>query len=298
MAHPDIPGLVQRLRKLIETSKTRNILESGEGVTRSALIDPMLRELGWDTSDPTMVWPEYPLDSGGKADYALLSDGKPVIFLEVKKLGDGLADAIDQGVDYCQEENVNLLVVTDGNAWFLYESPKGGSQSPTPIATFTVRSTEIEKLSEQVSLLLWSELKTPRRENYDQETNSEWSTLEKWSKAKGERRPSVMKFPDSSLFPVNHREDLVLNTVKWLEKEGLLESLIPVSAGGSARTGTRRFLVADQQEPEPGKPMAKPEKVGKYYVDVAECRRGPVEKARSLLMRAGVQPSSVGIKYT
>ena len=61
--------LVETLRERIESH--RAILSQSEALTRYALIDPLLRELGWDTSDPAMVVPEY--SSGtGSADYALL----------------------------------------------------------------------------------------------------------------------------------------------------------------------------------------------------------------------------------
>ena len=295
MTQPDIPGLVKRLRKRIETS--RGVLESGEGVTRSALVDPMLRELGWDTSDPTMVWPEYPLD-GGQVDYALLRDGEPFIFLEVKKLGEGLAGASDQVVEYCLKASVRFLAVTNGNVWFLYKSPKTLAKSPSLLRTFSVHSTPPEELSEQASLLLRSEAERLRRAQRRPETKSGWRTLENWSKAKGPRRPSVMKFPDGCLWSVPHREYIVLNTVKWLEEKGLLSKVrLPVLARGSARKGTRRFLVADQPVHESGEVMARHERVGKYYVDVDESRREPVKHARGLLTLAGEDPFDVRIKY-
>ena len=52
-----------------------------------ALIDPLLSALGWDTSDPGLVLPEYSSDSSsGRADYALLRpDGRPAAFIEAKK---------------------------------------------------------------------------------------------------------------------------------------------------------------------------------------------------------------------
>ena len=55
----------------------RDTLRENETRTRMALIDPMLRALGWDVSDPAAVTPEYK-GGGGWADYALLrADGRP-----------------------------------------------------------------------------------------------------------------------------------------------------------------------------------------------------------------------------
>ena len=60
-------------------------LRQNEALTRYALIDPLLRELGWDTEDPTLVIPEYK-GVGGSADYALFSGDKLLMIVEAKKL--------------------------------------------------------------------------------------------------------------------------------------------------------------------------------------------------------------------
>ena len=50
-------------------------LRQSEALTfRYALIDPLLRELGWDTTDPALVIPEYQ-SGNGRADYALIVSG-------------------------------------------------------------------------------------------------------------------------------------------------------------------------------------------------------------------------------
>ena len=82
--NPAMP--LESLLKLAETLKTRVSVHGAElGAseirTRYALIDPLLRELGWDTSDPSAVIPEYSSGSG-RADYALMSTGKPAIMVE------------------------------------------------------------------------------------------------------------------------------------------------------------------------------------------------------------------------
>ena len=72
-------------------------LRRSEAQTRYSLIDPLLRELGWDTDDPTLVVPEY--QSGKvRADYALLSDGRPAMMVEAKSLDTPLQDVVRQGI--------------------------------------------------------------------------------------------------------------------------------------------------------------------------------------------------------
>ena len=77
-------------------------LRGSEALTRYALIDPLLRELGWNTSDPTQVVPEFPVP-GGRADYALVVGGESRIMVEAKKLDEPLDNAARQGINYCQE---------------------------------------------------------------------------------------------------------------------------------------------------------------------------------------------------
>jgi len=55
-------------------------LRKSERLTRYALIDPLLRGLGWDTGNPDEVRLEYSAGRG-RVDYALMSSGEPVIMM-------------------------------------------------------------------------------------------------------------------------------------------------------------------------------------------------------------------------
>lgn len=103
-------------------------LRRSEALTRYALIDPLLRELGWDTEDPGMVTPEYSMDiyNGGRAfaDYALTHEGKPLMLVEAKKLGEPLlsGNAVEQGIWSCVSTATDFFVVTDGQKWEIYDT--------------------------------------------------------------------------------------------------------------------------------------------------------------------------------
>ena len=80
----------------------------------------LLTALGWDTSDPGLVTPEYNL-SGERADYALLGTvGKASAFVEAKKLGESLAPHRMQMVNYANMSGVAYAGLTDGDRWELY----------------------------------------------------------------------------------------------------------------------------------------------------------------------------------
>ncbi len=79
--------------------------EKSEVLTRYALVDPMLRALGWDTEDPAQIRPEFSTETGNP-DYALLWDGKPYVMVEAKALGKDLGSAKKKGFQYCWENKV------------------------------------------------------------------------------------------------------------------------------------------------------------------------------------------------
>ena len=121
--------LVETLRERI--SAHRAVLSQSEALTRYALIDPLLRELGWDTEDPSMVVPEYRVPNNQIADYVLFHGDHPAMVVESKKLDESLQGgrALDQGILYCAHTGASYFLLTDGNRWELYESGRTNPQT-------------------------------------------------------------------------------------------------------------------------------------------------------------------------
>ena len=118
----ELVGVIKTLKSRID--KHRSDLQKDETRTRMALINPLLQVLGWDTSDPGLVTPEYGL-SNGRADYALLDDrGKVIVFLEAKRLGEQLAKHGSQVDDYARDIGCRYPALTDGNNWEIYDRAK------------------------------------------------------------------------------------------------------------------------------------------------------------------------------
>ena len=94
--------------------------------TRVVLIDPVLKALGWDPSDPALVEIEPKVGSGW-ADYALLgSSGHRICFIEAKKAGDP-KPATFQTASYTFAHNttsaakVNFCAWTNGVHWIVWD---------------------------------------------------------------------------------------------------------------------------------------------------------------------------------
>lgn len=125
MALDDLRGVIEKLQKTIETH--RGYLSKHETRTRQVLIDPLLRELGWDVSDPAAVQLEYRVEQQW-ADYVLMSDGHPVAVIEAKRLGRGLEDdEIMQVLNYANRDGIDYMIVTDGDHWEMYKVFKKGT---------------------------------------------------------------------------------------------------------------------------------------------------------------------------
>ncbi len=139
----DLLALMKTLQGRIEDHG--GSLRKSEALTRYALIDPLLRELGWDTSDPAHVMPEYAV-ADGRADYALLVDGKSQVVIEAKSLGTALDDAviIRKGITYCTAEGTPYFALTDGEHWRLYETHRPVPAAEKIVVRFGLQDEPVE----------------------------------------------------------------------------------------------------------------------------------------------------------
>ena len=130
--------LVNTLRERIDEHGAA--LRQNEALTRAALIDPLLRELGWDTEDPELVIPEF-RSTAGSADYALMIGGEqpPGLIIEAKKLGESLDDRVAlQSLNYCNLIGTPHFALTDGKSWKIYSTFEQAPLADRLITTFSI----------------------------------------------------------------------------------------------------------------------------------------------------------------
>lgn len=120
-----IQSPLSNLRDVLNVVQTSAVnykptLISNEAATRAVLIDPILRELGWDTANTYMVEVEKTLNHS-QADYALYDDAGTVrIIIEAKKLGDNLGQHDIKLVQYAFTFKLASIFLTDGIVWRHY----------------------------------------------------------------------------------------------------------------------------------------------------------------------------------
>ena len=100
-----------------------------EEATKTALILPFIRELGYDIFNPNEVIPEFTADvgikKGEKVDYAICKDGVPIILFECKPLGAKLESYSSQLYRYFSTTKARIAILTDGIVYRFYSDLVG-----------------------------------------------------------------------------------------------------------------------------------------------------------------------------
>ncbi|MCU0770256.1 MAG: hypothetical protein MUE94_00610 [Verrucomicrobia bacterium] len=108
------------------TARLRQGKFPNEQAISQGIVLRILQELGWDTWDTNVVWPEYQTGEG-RADFALCHPpNKPGVFTEVKQPGKA-EDAVRQALEYAFHVGVPFVVLTDGRTWSFYLPAEQGS---------------------------------------------------------------------------------------------------------------------------------------------------------------------------
>ena len=129
----------------------RNRLEQklflNETAVRQGIVDRLLNALGWESWDTQRVFPEYPIN-GGRVDYALCPPpGKPIVFIEVKRVGN-IEGAERQLFEYAFHEGVPILILTDGQKWRFFHPAGSGSYQERLVRELDLITDSSEESSE------------------------------------------------------------------------------------------------------------------------------------------------------
>lgn len=123
----------------------QSLLSRNEMMTRYVLIDPLLRELDWDTSDPVTVAPEDNIGSG-RPDYILENNA---VVVEAKRLGVNLDNKTKKLFFYMRDRGVRYGILTNGQKWKMY----GASMTAeNPEVEFDVTDSEGIVMSKAIHL--------------------------------------------------------------------------------------------------------------------------------------------------
>ncbi len=122
-----LSSLFDKIYRRIEDH--RALYEQNEMAVLTQLVDPILRELGWDPADPDSVVPNLSADEGFSG-YVLLSEGKPALCVEAKNLHHDLAAEkwVSHLLTHAFGEGTSYGLLTNGAIWILAASFKAGTR--------------------------------------------------------------------------------------------------------------------------------------------------------------------------
>ncbi len=108
-----------------------------EEATKTSIIMPFFSLLGYDVFNPNEFIPEFTADvgikKGEKVDYAILTDGSPVILIECKWIGEPLEKHDSQLFRYFGTSKAKFAILTNGLIYRFYtdlEEPNKMDETP------------------------------------------------------------------------------------------------------------------------------------------------------------------------
>ena len=273
---------LESLLQLVETLRERinsydYDLRRNETRTRYALIDPLLRGLGWDTSDPGMVKIEY--NSGaGRVDYALFDGGRLRMMVEAKALGNSLGDSVlFQGIRYSRKKGASHFSITNGVQWKIY-----GTYSRDLIGEFNLKTGSWAAEACLKAVPLWRP--------------GGWHRLTDIENAKG-LKPAGLLSLDIDMAELKSWRDLPVEVIRWLMANSLLTpSDCPIRAKS---TRSERYLVNTRPYHRSRRKFSSPsEEVNGLFVELDYDADSHASNTRTIIDYAGLDPSEFKVRFS
>ncbi len=309
---------IETLKKRIE--RHRQELSENETRTRSSLINPLLRALGWEVEDPTIVRLEYSIGNE-RADYALMKpDGKSSAVIEAKKLGAPFDDKhLAQMLNYAIRADIGYACLSDGNKWELYSVFERGSFEEKCRLNVEIAKMPTHECALKL-LTLWRPnlasdqpvkaadtvfksgpiapepkphpIPTPTPEP---PSDGNWVRLSEYLPKTGAPSPSAIRLPDGSERSITSWIAILMTTAEWLCEENILTAdKLPVCVSPRSM----KYIVSASNVHGTGREMARPGTInnGRYYFEKDLITAHIFRNAKTLLEHCKVKPSEVFLK--
>lgn len=146
----------EQIAAIATRSKQAELQAQTEEATKTSVILPFIRALGFDVFNLDEVVPEFVSDVGTKkgerVDFALKIDGKVTMLIEAKPINTVLGETqFNQLFRYFTGTDARLCILTNGReAWFFSDTEAANKMDATPFFTFDFQShdkTQVEELS-------------------------------------------------------------------------------------------------------------------------------------------------------
>ena len=139
MSDSSVENTIRKVREVVDQWRAAGEADWREDHTRYAVIDPIIRALGWYTADPMVCHPEFPRPFPRRVDYALFAAADidaivnalvvPDVIIESKALRVELDGGVSQLRSYTSTSPRMLegfAVLSNGNEWRIYDVSRRG----------------------------------------------------------------------------------------------------------------------------------------------------------------------------
>ena len=285
---------VVKIQQMIKAHKSA--LAKNETMTRYALIDPLLGELGWDLSNPGDVVPEDNTSPGGKTDYTL---GNDAMIVEVEKLDENLDKYADRLISYVRDRNVRYGVLTNGQKWRMYDA---NTTTKSPEVEFDITDSDGVVLSKAIRLHrsvvldgVPSSTHNPNNKVTRRRAGSAApprNALTDINYSKGDSPPKSLIHRDDSRKPLGSWVDLLAGVAEWLiSNKRLTSQNCPV------KLGSKNYLLHTEPTHPNGKPFSTHREIGGLYVFTNFDPSCVIRHAKNLIKAAGLNPSDFKVDW-
>lgn len=208
-----------------------------EARTREAIVAPILRTMGWDVADFSLVDVEYSVHGGEgsrKVDYALwgksaprsTQQDKPATLLEAKGVNETLdEESVVRSIrHYAFEAGVPYVMLTNGKTWQAHVFPSANIADHDQILVqVDIHDSSNEPIDSAKKLVEMFEtvFSAPQHS-----ISSGWVSLKSYLNGKKSRRaspPRAIRFPDGEQYEIRFWSHLMEHTGNWLHTNGHLD---------------------------------------------------------------------------
>lgn len=270
-----------------QTIKTHAVdLSKNEMMTRYALIDPLLRELGWDLSNPSDVVPEEGTGFG-KTDYTL---GGNAMIVEAKKLDENLDKHADKLISYVRDRKVRYGVLTNGQKWRMYDAD---ATTKSPEIEFDITDSDGVVLSKAIRLhrmvLVGNiSLHTTATSPDDDGRSGILVDVAPWSAEQFD----TITYKGHAWTAKKHMVDLLVSVAEWLVREGHLTAKhCPI------KTSSKNYLLHTEPKHQNGRPFHSYRRLEKrMYLNVAYDGDYIIRHSIGLMEAVGLDRSEIRLE--
>ena len=265
--------------------KYRGRMRKNERLVRHALVNPVLRELGWNPEDPKLVEAGYRFRDGS-VDYALLQGKKPIAAVRTVRLGGPLRESLDDLAAY----KVRYHIATDGRLWLVRRTADQAPESD--LVEFDLTGDPVSECPKMEVIWRRSMSKTSKKAGHRRLGRSgPAGGLVPLPDLVPGQVPTELVFPDGASRRVKSGKSMMIEVAQWLLDGGRLSGDdCPIILS------EKRYLLAREPVHPTKKSFISGKHVGDLHLETNFNSRRILDNIGVLISRAGLDAGDFSVR--